>query len=140
MAVMVQLHIHVLDGITGEDFLAFFKNSLASKHYDPQPGPQGFITLRISGTPQVAVGHASVLWHQQLHAGECPDKSLIADPVAAVLEIVGEDLPIIDHALIGKIAAALRLPNNTEFPMFGEEAIIGFLQKHIGKQCFAVFW
>jgi hypothetical protein len=140
MAVMVQLHIHVLDGATKEDFLEFFSNSQASKHYNPQPGPQGFITKKISATPQVDVGHASVYWLQQISAGKTPDPSLIAEPVAAVREIIGEDLPIIDDALIEKITVALRLENQTKYPLFSEDTVVDFLQKHKGKQCFTVFW
>jgi hypothetical protein len=140
MDVMVQLHIHVLDGAIREDFLKFFGNSRWSKHYNPWPGPQGFITKKISATPQVAVGHASVFWFQQIVAGKTPDPSLIAEPVAAVCQVIGEDLPIIDDALIEKITAALRLKNQTKYPMFGEDKVIDFLQRHKGRECFTVFW
>jgi len=159
------LHIHIYEGLTKNDMEAFFSNVLGSKYcplspmfekFEKEEEPtqeelsaafehtcrthshEDFTKLweKFSHTPNVWVG--SVSW---LKAGLTGDSdTYIPQPVEVVSDIIGEDLPIIDDELIGKIRAALRLSNDTGYQVASEPSVVAFLERHRGKQVFTVSW
>jgi hypothetical protein len=135
------LHIHVFaEGeLTEADFRNFFSNTLGSKWFNPRT-----IALsreiedrdRVTDTESVWVGEVSWLKAALFE----DDETFIPNPVAQVNEIIGENLPIVDDALIEKIHLAVGVPNNTSYDVTGEHEVIAFLEKHRGKRAFTVSW
>lgn len=105
----------------------------------------------VDKTPNIWVGELS--WA----ADEVPN------PLWKIYEIIGEDnkFPIINEELIRSIENALKLPNQTTYPIAspknlgikkcpyladdGEristiQDVLDFLEKHKGKKCFTISW
>lgn len=91
---------------------------------------------KISDSPNIWVG--SVSW---LKAALTGSDEFVPDPVGAVAERIGEDLPVIDETLIEDIETALARENTTSYETEDEESdVVAFLRKHMGKRAFTVSW
>lgn len=117
-----EFNIHVLEGATEDDLAAFFVSSDA---YDV-----------VAKTPSVTVGDVSWLKAAVFE----DDDTFIPDPIGKIAELIGEDLPVCDDALIAQITAALNVPNRTDYELKDSEKVIAFLNAHKGKRLFHVSW
>jgi hypothetical protein len=91
---------------------------------------------KMSKTPNIWIGEVS--W---LKAALFDDNErYIPDPVSAVNNIIGEDLPVIDDELVSKIVTALGLENKTSYAVTEPIEVKQFLEKHKGKRVFAISW
>lgn len=130
------LSIHIFEGINESHLRRFSSNTMGSKYFNPSPKYDSEIFGIIGDTPSIWIGEVS--W---LKAGLFEDEdAYIPTPVGDVVEIIGEELPIIDEEFIVKIDAALKLENITGYKVTEPEPVIAFLRKHIGKQVFTVSW
>jgi len=136
------LYIHVLTPPCTEDDLAVFNsNTMGSKWFNPRPvsdweGEQP-VYERVGGTPKIWIGEVS--W---LKAGlfENPDK-YVPDAVAAITDLIGEDLPVLDDELAKKILGTFDAPNRTNYSLSGASAELrGFLEQWRGQRLFCVSW
>lgn len=133
------LHIHIYEGINEQDLADFNANTMGSKWFDLRPVSdtrwhESYV--RVSATPEVWVGEVSWLKAALLEDAE----HYVPNAVGAVNEIIGEDLPVIEDALIAQIRAALELPNQTAYRLADPDVVVQFLEEHRGKQCFIVSW
>jgi hypothetical protein len=132
------LHIHILEGVDESDLREFFRNTLGSKYFGVVPSKRDpAIIDKIFSTPAVWVGEVSWL-KAALFAGG--GSEYVPGPVKQVSEIVGEDLPIIDDALIARIESAMKSANHTSYSVAEASKVVEFLRKHIGKRAFCVSW
>jgi len=134
------LHIHVFaEGeLTEAHFRNFFSNHLVSKYFNPMAGAKAFDEgyEAVADSDNVHVGEVS--W---LKAGLTGDSgTYVPDTIGEISKIIGEDQPVINHALIGKIKDAFALANDTEYSLSSEENVIKFLEDNIGKRAFTVSW
>lgn len=132
-------HIHVLEGVT-EDDLAIFNSSLlgskwfswdrvCKKKYDRTVD-------KIEKTPQIWIGEVSWLKASLLDN----DAKYIPSPVGSIEDIIDEDLPIVDDALIKKIMEAFDQENITSYKLADPNEVRKFLEFHKGKRLFTVSW
>lgn len=140
------LHIHVLtDDVTSEDLADFFASSLGSKWFDMGRAAalqRNFEAMmanhkKVGDTPNVWVGEVS--W---LKAGLTNDaETFVPDPIGKIHDLVGEDLPTLDDALITSVVAVLRaIPNQTQYSITTPEKVMEFLLQHKGRRVFQVSW
>lgn len=136
------LYIHVFEGITEEDLKIFFSPTIGSKHFGAYLNHQDFnrmweeVYSKISETPSVWVGEVS--W---LKAAIFDDEeTFIPEPISKVVDIIGEDLPVVDDELISRIEEAMKLPNKTKYRVNDPAEVVEFLRKHKGKRVFTVSW
>lgn len=131
------LHVHILEGIGEGDLALFFSNALGSRWFNPKPGSQD-LTLyeKIDETPNIWIGEVSWLKAALFEGAE----SFVPSGVAKVQEIIGEDLPTVDDALIEQIREALGGENGTGYSVTKPDPVIDFLLAHRGKRCFTVSW
>jgi hypothetical protein len=115
MSVDIAIHVYE-NGLTEEDLDAFFSNCLGSKYFDiSKNNYKAFENVydKIADTDNFVLGEVS--WD-------------IPHWMQSILGCIGEDLPIIDADLIGKIEPHAR-PD-----------LIQWLEEREGKQIFVVFW
>ncbi len=133
------LHIHIFEGIVEADLAKFCSNHLGSKWFNPRPGATDFgpgsVFHRVSETPNIWVGEVS--W---LKAALFDDDSYVPNPVGAINDLIGEELPVLDDALIEAIGKAVDLKNETGYRLGNAEDILAFLRLHKGKKVFTVSW
>jgi len=136
------LYIHVMKDVDEKDLALFFCNALGSKYFarsNPPAAAREAAQGRVCGTPKVRVGEvswlAAVLSEDDEDAG-----SFLPGPVVLVDDLIGEDLPIIDDALISKVTAAMESENTTGYVMGEKEGIVAFLEKWRGHRVFTVSW
>lgn len=136
------LSIHVLEGVTEDDLSVFFSHTLGSKHCKlfekfPEQAAQDKAWSAVSESPSVWVGEVSWLKADLLDAKE----EFVPDIVGQVHEIIGENLPEIDDALIGKIHGAFfKSKPHTLYKVAEKEYVMKFLEEHRGKRVFTVSW
>jgi len=132
------LHIHIFEGITEKDLAGFFANTWGSKYFNLGRGSSWDDPSRrkVGNTPQIWVGGVSCLKAALFEDSE----SFIPDPVGAISELVGEDLPVIDDSFIVKIKEAMAIPNETGYSLANAEEIVVFLEEHKGKRVFTISW
>lgn len=132
------LHIHIFEGVTEKDLARFFSNVLGSKHFNKYPDLSWDdpINDKIMETPNIWVG--SVSWLKAMILGD--SEKYIPEPVNAIHELVGEDLPVIDDAFIDKADKAMKGENKTCYALGGAEDVLAFLREHKGKQVFTISW
>ncbi len=133
------LHIHVLEGVTEDDLRVFFSNTLGSKWFNPRPAGVSREPSwgRVAESPQVWVGEVS--WLKAGVTGD--DDTYVPHPVQAVHELIGEDLPVLDEALLKKLEVALKIPNQAGgYETTAAEKVVAFLKEHMGKRLFTVSW
>lgn len=129
---------------------AMFSNSMGSRYFNPVMGSGSEKHQRLEreghSAPSVWIGEVS--W---LKAGLLEDSdTFIPQTVMKVHEIIGEDLPVIDDALIEKVRGAFELPNNTKKPdgvMNGNgyalakvDEVVKWLEEHKGEKAFTISW
>ncbi len=132
------LHIHALMGVTEEDLAEFNSNTLGSKWFNPKPHGERKEEVfdKIADTPQVWVGEVSWL---KAALFEDPER-YVPLPVATIAEIIGEELPMCDDALINRIAEAMALPNGTGYQLANATEVLTWLEEHKGHRLFTVSW
>jgi hypothetical protein len=146
--VSADLHVHAfVDGtLTEEDFRCFFGHTIGSK-WGPSwdnmaggsPGCQKALCkhwTRISTTDNVWVGEVS--W---LKAAFLDDpKTFVPDVVAAVVDAIGEELPVINDDLIARVTTALNAGNATGYRVSLPDKVLKFLEAHREQRAFTVSW
>jgi len=130
------LQIHVADRSIEPVLARFNSNTLGSKYFSPRCGFDDAAFEIIGETPSVWVGEVS--WLKAALFGDA--EAFVPDPVAQVHEIIGEDLPVIDDALIARVTEALKAPNVTSYSIATADEVIRFLTEHKGKCAFTVSW
>jgi len=138
------LYIHAFkEGeLVEEDFKNFFCNVIGSRwfniqHYRSNRHAGADVrNEKIMNTPSVWIGEVSWLKASLLDDSD----TYIPAPVKAVSEIIREDLPVIDDALIHKITEGLALSNQTAYDTASQSSVVEFLRKHKGKHIFTVSW
>jgi hypothetical protein len=68
------------------------------------------------------------------------DGDYVPSFVQAVVDIIGEDLPVIDEDLINRIKYAAKLKNTTRYELNNVVDIVNFLRQYRGKKIFTVSW
>lgn len=131
------LHIHIKDETITEDVLkGFFASSMGSKYFDinNRGFDKGYDI--VSRTVQIWIGEVS--W---LKAALTEDPETFVPPtVQQVSDLIGEDLPVLNDELIGKILKAFDAPNSTGYSLAKKEDVEKFLLENKGKQVFTVSW
>ena len=90
-----------------------------------------------SKTSQIWVG--SVSWLKAGMSGD--EKTYIPDVVNEIHKIIGEDFPIINEDLIGKIEAAYdKCVNKTSYSVEKKEKVVDFLKEHMGEKACTISW
>ncbi len=138
------LHIHILTNeCTEEHCRAFRSNMLGSKDFRPgydrvfeKLHDCDLFTL-VGNTPQIWVGEVSWLKAALMEGG---DEEFVPDPIGAIYDIIGEDFPAIDDALIAKVKDAMLLPNKTQYSLADAEKVLAFLEQNKGRKAFTVSW
>lgn len=137
------LHIHVYEGLTEDDLRGFFRNTLGSKWsaglFARTLPLEEMIKYhqKIGDTPQCWIGEVSWLKAALFEDGE---ETFVPNTVAAVNEVIGEDLPVLDGELFERIIGAFSEENTTDYSLAKVEDVRTFLQAHMGKQLFTVSW
>ena len=133
------LTIHVFEGISMLDIRKFFANHLGSKYFNLGFGRDydGTLFERMTETPSIPIGEMS-----NLKAALTGDVgTYIPESLDQIQDIIGEDLPVIDDELIGKIEAAMGYENTTSYTIEEDkESVTKFLEQHRGKKVFTVCW
>jgi len=144
------LHIHVLEGMDEDVVKRFCSNQIGSKwekccSYEEREAHFSEDLGAIGGTPSVWIGEVS--W---LKAALFDDDTYIPETVEEVTDIIGEDFPIIDDAMIEQITQAFELPNRSVkeggvydgkgYAIADVAEVVDFLRSHIGKKAFTVSW
>lgn len=134
----VDLSIHILEGCSESDLASFFAHTMGSKYFNLSLGsdPMGDEWRRVSDSPQIWVGEVS--WLKAALSGD--SETFVPSTVGQVHEVIGEDLPMIDDALIANVGSAFDLPNSTGYRLAERSKVIAFLESHRGKQVFTVSW
>lgn len=138
------LTLHVMTPeLTEDDVHVLLGGSLGSKWFtwavmswNQRTGRYDAVLRKASETPQVHVGEVSWL---KAALTEDPD-TYVPDVVQAVSDIVGEDLPVIDDALISRVAGAFDVPNRTEYSVSDGRAVVAWLHEHRGERVFTLSW
>jgi len=131
------LHIHVLEGCTEEDLSNFFACTIGTKYFDEElPDCDLVVWERVVNTPNIWVGERSY-----------PTPAVFNDAtrfgpayVQVVEDAIGEDLPVVDDALIWKIRKAMAAVHKTPCEAASTAKVVKFLKRHRGKRVFAVLW
>lgn len=136
------LHIHVLENVTEDDYKLFCCNILGSKHYDASRFEEyntrsTELIIRFSCTPNVWVGEVS--WLEAALFSEEPEE-YIPGPVGEVEEVMGEDCPVLNEALEARILAAFDLPNTSRYRVAAKDDVAKFLAEHRGKRICTISW
>ena len=139
------LAIHIFDEKTmkEEHIKAFFSSTLGSKHFSGF-----FVKTRkdreledeaktlVMKTKSVEVGGVS--W---LKAAVTEDNdTYVPLTVKTVLDLIGEDLPVLDEELLNKILEAFDEPNTTTYSLNKKQKVEKFLKENMGKRLFTVSW
>jgi len=132
------LYIHILEGVTEDNIKRFEGNTIGSKYFGTPCTDEEWdvIDRKLAKTPAVWVGEVSWLKAALLDDND----TYIPAPVMAVSEAIGEDFPVIDDELIGKVQDALAEPNQTGYKVNDPKEVLAFLTKHKGKKCFTIAW
>jgi hypothetical protein len=131
------MHIHVLkEPFTEADLASFMSNVLGSKYFNPRPGANLDLFSKCSDTPNVWVGEVS--WLKANLADDAD--TFIPGPVQKVHDLIGEDLPVIDDALIAKVREAFNDENKTTYNVAPPAKVLEFLEQHKGEKVFTVSW
>lgn len=124
------------------DFAVFFSNALGSKWFNPrtvaarsEDDERAFD--RVAAAPDMWIGEVS--WLKAALFDENPE-AFVPSAVEKIQEIIGEELPVIDDALISAIDDAMRGPNATSYEVAKPDDVRAFLEKHKGLRCFTVSW
>ena len=123
---------------TDEDFAAIFQQDMEDAKAKPSLSERKWqeVHPKLTKCPDVWIGSVSWLKADLLDDGD----TYIPSTVGAVSDIIGEELPVIDDELIGKVKAAFELPNETTYRLADPGEVIAFLEQHKGKQAFTVSW
>ena len=132
------LNIHVFTkDFTEEHYKKFQSHTLGSKFFNPHGNSSDLDLFRLcSGTPKVWVGSVSWLKAAILQDAE----TFIPNSVGKIHEIIGEEFPVIDDALIAKIKEALMIPNQTDYEIGSADDVLNFLEEHKGEKAFTISW
>lgn len=138
------LHIHAMVGVTEDDLRCFFANTLGSK-WCTFPFGRGRCSERTSCPHWKAVADSPDVWVGEvswLKAMLTDDSGYIPEPVEAVHDLIGEELPVLDEALREAILRALTIPNERaqQYDTTEDEAIAKWLDDQMGQRLFTVSW
>jgi hypothetical protein len=133
------LQIHVFGGVADEADLARFQShTMGSKYFNPsvyEPYDPDLYD-RMTRTPSVWVGEVS--WLKAALLGDA--KRYVPNTVGAISEIIGEDLPVIDEALIARVGRAFKKSNKTGYHVSQAGPVLDFLREHMGERAFTISW
>ena len=151
------MHLHVSDGLSGEDFRCKFSNHMGSIYFNPHfrcaqgniPGKECPHRSRTAETPHILVGE--VPWP---HASFLPptdeEQAHIPDPMGAIIDVFPPDgvLPVpITTQAIQAVEDALNSISQTDELAYGPfepsqrtHEITAFLKNHQGKGAYPLFY
>lgn len=132
------LSIHIYEGITQDDMKRFFSSTLGSKYFNmstPSNYDDGMYE-KFGNTPSVWIGEVS--WLKAVITDDA--ETFVPHPCQAICDIIKEDLPVIDDALISKIVNACSVENSTDYDTANPDKVKLFLEEHKGKKVFTVSW
>lgn len=143
------LHIHSLKGLSEDDIRCFNRNVMGSKYFAWGGSVNRCVSTgkdtwecdhhkRVTDSESVWVG--AVSWLKAALFED--DASFIPEPVQKISEIIGEDLPVLDDELAGKIAGALDAPRATalSYSTPVSDDVQEWLAAHCGERLFTVSW
>ena len=135
------LHIHVMEGVTTDDLRCVSAHVLTSKYFDlhRRECDTNYDCRHyraIVDSPQVWIGQVSFLKAMLLEDTE----TYVPGVVQAVVNIITEEQPVIDDALIAAVREAFALSNDTTYSIADVADVIAFLEAHRGKKAFTVSW
>jgi hypothetical protein len=130
------LCIHIFEGIAEEDLAEFNSHTFGSKYFDlSKKSFSNEVFDKILGTERIDVGEVS--W---LKAAVTDSDEFVPGPIGKLVDIIGEDLPVIDDELIAKIGEAMKVPNKSGYSIKSEHDVVTWLQARKGKRIFTVSW
>lgn len=133
-----EFRIHVLTDVFTEAHLAaIFSNHLGSKYEDPDPFSGAKERFQVEHscslydmalkTPYVLVGRGPGMNHH--------------NAIDAVIDVIGEDLPVIDDVLIARIREALNMRDeNPYWTLAPFDEVTAFLKRNKGERVFTILW
>lgn len=134
------LHIHAFaEGtLTENDFRDMFCHTMGSKYFDlgRRDDFDKLLALKDDEDSEVWVGEVS--WLKAALSDDAD--TFIPSAVQAVNDLVGEDHPLIDDALIDKICKAMDVENPTGYSVASVDSISDWLGRHKGQRAFTVSW
>lgn len=145
------LHIHAFPpGFEDaeEHMRCFFSNHLGSRYFAPLGGHR----CRTSAASQLecvhwtAVSESDNVWIGEvswLKAGLLNDDGYIPEPVQAVQDVIGEDLPVLDNDLLQRVLTAAGAPNERAGHysiLHSTSGVAEWLVAHVGCRLFTVSW
>lgn len=120
----VDVRLHIFEGVTEEELAKFCYHDVGSKHFslskDVSVKEWNEIYEKVADTDNMLLEEVS--WSD-------------SETLKRIKAIVGEDLPVIDDALIGTIEKAIDSPNPNYF-----KKLVPWLRARTGKRCFIVVW
>jgi len=129
------LHIHIFEGITREEYERYHSNVLGSTYFNKYPYPVDDCILdKVDCTPSVFVGEVS--WIKAVFSAD-PEKDA-PTPFREIVNIIGDKLPVIEIGLVVKIQQALIGNAEKGYQIGWAPEILQFLRKHKGKRCFTI--
>jgi hypothetical protein len=141
------LHIHLLAekdssvGMTEDDLPIFFSNTLGSKWFAGFGMSYPFSAKeplydKLAQDDNIWIGGVSWLKAALFEDNE----TFVPDAVGTISEIIGEELPVIDDELIGKVREALTLKNSTSYSLGNSQSILDWLTRHKGRRAYTISW
>ena len=135
------LHIHTMRGVTEDDLRCFKAHVLTSKYFDLHrvPCSKSYDCRHyraIVDSEQIWVGEVSFLKAMLLEDTE----TYVPSTIQAVVNLIGENQPIIDDEFITKIRAAFGENNDTVYSLADVKDVVEFLEANKGQKVFTVSW
>jgi hypothetical protein len=117
-------------------------NHIGSKYFNPRTLSErdllGDSSRRVMDTPNVWIGEVSWLKAALFDGGT---EEYVPTTVQAISDMIGEDLPVLDDDLIGKILGAFDAPNQTPYRLADTPgALRSFLNEWKGLPVFTISW
>lgn len=129
------LHLHILKGLTEEELRIFQGPTIVGGEGD-NTALKDPLYSKVAHTPNIWVGEVS--WLKAMLFGD--EDTFIPSPVMGVSEAIGDDLPVIDDALIARVKEALGRNNTTSYDVTKGDEVISFLESYKGERVFQVSW
>jgi hypothetical protein len=136
------LHIHVMEGVTTDDLRCFNRHTLTSKYFDVQdlhPCGNNYNCAHdraVVDSPQVWIGQVSFLKAMLLEDTE----TYVPGVVQAIVNLIREDEPVIDDALLAGVREAFARNNDTSYSVADVDEVVAYLERYRGKKVFTVSW
>lgn len=134
------MHMHILEGVTQDEYAIFNWNTLGSKYYDRNKDNDKYwiaLSKKFNQTPNVWIGEVS--W---LKEALFEDVSCVPTVIEGLSKLIAEDFPVIDDALVLKVRKIYDDNEKIEQCMGCniKNQVIDFLNQYKGKKVFLLNW